>query len=222
MRFNQEQIISSMANTGMIPVFNHGDIHIAKNVLDASYRAGIKVFEFTNRGVNSLEVFRELAAHAKNHDDLILGIGTIFSDEDAKKFLEAGADFIVSPAFIPTVGVLCNSRQVLWIPGCGTVTEIFNARELGAQVIKAFPGNVLGPTFISAVKAVFPNILIMPTGGVEPSEENLNGWFKAGVMCVGMGSQLFKKEWIQENDFSTLQNQINQVLALIQEIKQKN
>ena len=219
MRFSNSQIIKAMENTGMIPVFNHSDIETAKNVLDASYRGGVKVFEFTNRGENALEVFAQLSVHAQQYEDLILGIGTIFSDEDAKRFLEAGADFIVSPAFIPTVGVYCNSQQVLWVPGCGTVTEIFNARELGAQVIKAFPGNVLGPAFISSVKAVFPRIPIMPTGGVEPTEQNLSGWFKAGVACVGMGSQLFKKEWLRDKAYPELEQEIRQVLELIKKIR---
>ncbi|MEX2592188.1 MAG: bifunctional 4-hydroxy-2-oxoglutarate aldolase/2-dehydro-3-deoxy-phosphogluconate aldolase [Anditalea sp.] len=222
MNFNHNQIITDMENTGIIPVFNHSDVETAKNVLDASYRAGIKVFEFTNRGEYSLEVFQELAAHARKYEDLVLGIGTIFTVEDTRRFLEAGADFVVSPAFVAPVGVYCNSQQVLWIPGCGTVTEIYNATELGAQLIKVFPGNVLGPSFVSAVKAVFPDIQLMPTGGVEPSEKNLQEWFSAGVICVGMGSQLFKKEWIQDKAFTVLQDQIAQTLHLIEEIKNKS
>jgi len=219
MKFNDQHILKAMKDTGLVPVFNHTDIEIAKNVLDASYRGGVKVFEFTNRGENALEVFKQLAVHAQQYEDLILGIGTIFSDEAAKKFLEAGAHFIVSPAFIPTIGVYCNSQQVFWIPGCGTVTEIFNAKELGAQMIKAFPGNVLGPAFISSVKAVFPQLPMMPTGGVEPTEQNLAAWFKAGVLCVGMGSQLFKKEWIQKKDYVTLEQEIRKALAFVREIK---
>jgi 2-dehydro-3-deoxyphosphogluconate aldolase/(4S)-4-hydroxy-2-oxoglutarate aldolase len=219
MKFDQQQILSAMKATGIIPVFNHTDIETAKNVLDASYRGGVKVFEFTNRGENALEVFQALSAHAEQYDDLMLGIGTIFSDEDARKFLKAGAHFVVSPAFIPTIGVYCNSQNVLWIPGCGTVTEIFNAKELGAQLIKAFPGNVLGPAFISSVKAVFPKLPMMPTGGVEPTEENLSAWFKAGVHCVGMGSQLFKNEWIREGNFQKLKEQISQAIGLVQRLK---
>lgn len=221
MRFDDQQILEAMEDTGLIPVFNHSDKEIAKEVLGASYRAGVKVFEFTNRGANALEVFQELSVYAQQYEDLMLGIGTIFTDEDARKFLDAGADFIVSPAFIPTIGVYCNSRQVLWIPGCGTVTEIFNARELGAQIIKAFPGNVLGPGFISSVKAVFPQLPMMPTGGVAPDEKNLSEWFAAGVTCVGMGSQLFKKEWIRDKDYTTLEKEIRNALALVQTIKNK-
>lgn len=221
MKFDDQQILSAMEDTGLIPVFNHSDKEIAKEVLAASYRAGVKVFEFTNRGENALEVFKELSVYARQYEDLILGIGTIFTDEDARDFLDAGADFIVSPAFVPTVGVYCNSREVLWIPGCGTVTEIFNAKELGAQIIKAFPGNVLGPGFISAVKAVFPQLPMMPTGGVAPTEKNLSEWFGAGVACVGMGSQLFKKEWIREEDYITLEGEIRSALALVKKIRNR-
>lgn len=219
MRFTKEDIISSMEQTGMVPVFNHADTHMARRVLEASYKAGIRVFEFTNRGGHSLEVFKDLAIYSRQFEGLILGIGTIFSVEEARIFLEAGADFIVSPAFLPSVGAFCNGKGVLWIPGCGTATEIHNARELGAEVVKAFPGNVLGPGFISAVSAVFPDIRFMPTGGVEPTEENLSRWFGAGVICVGMGSQLFKKSWIQERKFEDLGNKINEALAIIKNIK---
>lgn len=211
-----------MENTGMVPVFNHEDVDTAKKVLDASYQAGIKVFEFTNRGENSLAVFHELASHARQYEDLILGVGTVFTVDDTKRFIKAGADFIVSPAFIPSVGVYCNSQQELWIPGCGTVTEIYNATEIGAQLIKVFPGNVLGPSFVSAVKAVFPNLRFMPTGGVEPTEENLRAWFGAGVICVGMGSRLFKKEWIKDQAYAVLQEQIKRALQIIQKVKNKS
>lgn len=222
MTFTKKEITAVMAQTGMIPVFNHADINVAKSVLDASYRAGIRVFEFTNRGENSLSVFKELKAYAKKYKDMLLGIGTIFTPQQAEDFLAVEADFIVSPALIPSVAAHCNNRDVLWIPGCGTVTEIFNAKEMGAEVIKAFPGNVLGPSFVSAVKAVMPDLKIMPTGGVEPTEENLSQWFGAGVVCVGMGSQLFKKEWIKEGNYTALEQQIEKTLKLIQSINTTN
>lgn len=187
--------------------------------MDASYNGGVRVFEFTNRGENALEVFRELKAYSSRHKGLMLGIGTIFTPKEVEDFIEAGADFIVSPALIPNVAVTATRNDTLWIPGCGTVTEIFNAREMGAQVIKAFPGNVLGPSFISAVKAVLPSLKIMPTGGVEPTEENLGQWFKAGVTCVGMGSQLFKKDWIKQKKFDALEKQISEALDTIQRIR---
>ncbi len=222
MKFSKSEITAAMEATGMIPVFNHSDIEVAKSVVDSSYNAGVRVFEFTNRGANSLEVFKALKEYAKQYEDLILGIGTIFTPAEAEQFLDAGADFIVSPALIPNIGAFCNNKEVLWVPGCGTVTEIYNAKEMGAEVVKAFPGNVLGASFVSAVKAVMPDLKIMPTGGVEPTEDNLSKWFGAGVVCVGMGSQLFKKEWIKNKDFAPLEKQIGETLALIQSIKKKN
>lgn len=219
MKYTKDAIVNEMDVTGMIPVFNHTDPEVAKNVLKAAFEGGIRVFEFTNRGGHSLGVFKELAIYAKTLDGLILGIGTIFSVEEARKFLEAGADFIVSPTFVPSVAAYCNGKDVLWIPGCGTATEIQNARELGAEVVKAFPGNVLGPAFISSVKAVFPDLKFMPTGGVEPTHENLKGWFDAGVTCVGMGSQLFKKQWINDGDFGMLQSKIVESLEIIKNLK---
>ncbi|GGZ16450.1 bifunctional 4-hydroxy-2-oxoglutarate aldolase/2-dehydro-3-deoxy-phosphogluconate aldolase [Echinicola pacifica] len=215
------EIIDAMEQTGMIPVFNHADVEVAKHVLDAAYNGGVRVFEFTNRGENALEVFTALKAYASRHTDLVLGIGTIFTPKEVEDFIAAGADFIVSPALIPNVAVTSNRNNVLWIPGCGTVTEIFNAKEMGAKVVKAFPGNVLGSSFVSAVKAVMPELKIMPTGGVEPTEDNLKEWFGAGVTCVGMGSQLFKKEWISQQKFDELEKQISETLNIIQAIRNK-
>ncbi|GAB3664106.1 bifunctional 4-hydroxy-2-oxoglutarate aldolase/2-dehydro-3-deoxy-phosphogluconate aldolase [Echinicola sediminis] len=219
MKFSNEEIIKAMEETGMIPVFNHDDIEVAKAVLDTSYKGGVRVFEFTNRGENSLNVFKELKQYSAKYEGLILGIGTIFTPKEVVDFDEAGADFIVSPALIPNVAITATNHDLLWIPGCGTVTEIFNAKEMGAKVIKAFPGNVLGPSFVSAVKAVLPSLKIMPTGGVEPTEANLSKWFNAGVTCVGMGSQLFNKEWIMQKQFDALEEQIVQALAIIKSIR---
>jgi len=219
MRFTTIQMLQSMGQTGMIPVFNHSDIEVAKAVLDASYAGGIRVFEFTNRASNSLEVFTTLYEYGSKYEDMIIGIGTIFTGVDAGKFIEAGADFIVSPALIPEVADYCNSKKVFWIPGCGTITEVLNAKNMGATLVKAFPGNVLGPAFISSAKAVFPNLHLMPTGGVEPTQNNLEEWFGAGVYCVGMGSQLFKKEWINTHNYDSLTAKIKETLAIITNCK---
>lgn len=208
-----------MQQTGMIPVFNHTDIRVAKAVLDASYAGGIRVFEFTNRAENSLSVFKELYEYGSKYPDMAIGIGTIFSDEEAEAFIKAGADFIVSPAFIPQVAAYCNSIDALWIPGCATITEILNAKKLGASLVKAFPGNVVGSAFVAAAKSVFPALHIMPTGGVEPTEANLTEWFGAGVFCVGMGSQLFRKEWIKNQQFDLLKDKIANILQVIKSIK---
>ncbi|WP_245947030.1 bifunctional 4-hydroxy-2-oxoglutarate aldolase/2-dehydro-3-deoxy-phosphogluconate aldolase [Algoriphagus yeomjeoni] len=208
-----------MSETGMIPVFNHVEIEVAKGVLDASYKAGIRVFEFTNRATNSLEVFKELYEYAGKYSDMVMGIGTIFTTEDANAFIEAGADFIVSPALIPELAVYCNSKDVFWIPGCATMSEIFQAKKLGATLVKAFPGNVVGSAFVAAAKSVYPELHVMPTGGVEPTEENLKEWFEAGVYCVGMGSQLFKKDWIKNQQYDLLENKIAETLKVIKSIR---
>ncbi|WP_425637172.1 bifunctional 4-hydroxy-2-oxoglutarate aldolase/2-dehydro-3-deoxy-phosphogluconate aldolase [Algoriphagus yeomjeoni] len=219
MRFSNNEMLKAMADTGMIPVFNHVDIEVAKGVLDASYKAGIRVFEFTNRASNSLEVFRELYEYAGKYSDMVMGIGTIFTTEDANAFIEAGADFIVSPALIPELAVFCNSKDVFWIPGCATMSEIFQAKKLGATLVKAFPGNVVGSAFVAAAKSVYPELHVMPTGGVEPTEENLKEWFDAGVYCVGMGSQLFKKDWIKNQQYDLLENKIADTLQVIKSIR---
>lgn len=219
MRFSNSEMLQAMSDTGMIPVFNHVDIEVAKGVLDASYKAGIRVFEFTNRATNSLEVFKELYAYAGKYSDLVMGIGTIFTTDVASDFIDAGADFIVSPALIAELAVYCNSKDVFWIPGCATMSEIFQAKKLGATLVKAFPGNVVGSAFVAAAKSVYPELHIMPTGGVEPTEENLKEWFDAGVYCVGMGSQLFKKDWIKNQQFDLLENKIAETLQVIKSIR---
>lgn len=216
---SQEDIVLKMGAGGLVPVFNHTDFEIAKGVLDACYAGGVRVFEFTNRGTNALEVFENLVVHAEKYPDLLLGIGTIFTAQDAKEFLEKGARFIVSPGMIPDLANFCKTQDVLWIPGCGTVTEIYQALQLGAKVIKAFPGNVLGPGFVKAVKAVYPNVPIMPTGGVAPSEENLRAWFDAGVSCVGMGSKLITGNMIQEQDFDQIETLVRQAIAIIEKVR---
>ncbi|MEB2774942.1 bifunctional 4-hydroxy-2-oxoglutarate aldolase/2-dehydro-3-deoxy-phosphogluconate aldolase [Algoriphagus sp. D3-2-R+10] len=220
MKFSNNEMLQAMSDTGMIPVFNHEDIEVAKGVLDASYKAGIRVFEFTNRATNSLDIFKELYTYAAGkYPDMVMGIGTIFTTEDANAFVEAGADFIVSPALIPELAVYCNSKEVSWIPGCATMTEIFKAKKLGANLVKAFPGNVVGSAFVAAAKSVYPDLHIMPTGGVEPTEENLKEWFDAGVYCVGMGSQLFKKDWIKNQQFDLLETKITETLKIIEKCR---
>ncbi|WP_299365275.1 bifunctional 4-hydroxy-2-oxoglutarate aldolase/2-dehydro-3-deoxy-phosphogluconate aldolase [Winogradskyella sp.] len=218
-RFSKKDIIVAMEETGMIPVFNHTDVSIAKKVLDASYEAGIRVFEFTNRGDNALEVFTELTKHAQKYEDLVLGIGTIFHTVSAAAFFEAGAHFIVSPALIPEIAEYAYTNNIIYIPGCGTVTEVFRATQLSCEVIKVFPGNVLGPEFVKATKAVLPHIKIMPTGGVAPTQKNLLAWFNSGVSCVGMGSKLFKVSDFEDDTFASLINKIQDTLMLIKTIR---
>ncbi|MBX2971135.1 MAG: bifunctional 4-hydroxy-2-oxoglutarate aldolase/2-dehydro-3-deoxy-phosphogluconate aldolase [Cyclobacteriaceae bacterium] len=218
-KFTSDTILEAMRSTGMIPVFYHADIEIAKAVMEASYKGGVRVFEFTNRGGNAFDVFTQLLVHAQQYPDMVLGIGTIMNAEATQKFIDAGAHFIVSPILKPEMAEVCKKHDVPWIPGCATLTEIVTAKEHGAAVIKIFPGSVLGPGFVSSVLPVIPGYQLMPTGGVEPTKENLSAWFKAGVMCVGMGSQLFKKEIMEKKDWPALERSVADAMSIIKEIR---
>lgn len=219
MSIAQHKIVEAMKNTGMIPVFYHPDIEIAKAVMKASYEGGVRVFEFTNRGENAFEVFKALLVYAQQFDGLYLGIGTIMDQVMAKRFIEVGAHFLVSPIFKQELAKIGIEHNLMMIPGCATLTEIVTAKEAGANVIKVFPGSVLGPGFVSSIMPVVPGLQLMPTGGVEPSKENLSAWFKAGVVCVGMGSQLFKKELIDQQKWAELTLQVAQTLSIIKNIR---
>lgn len=216
----QNNILAQMKDTGLVPVFNHSDIEIAKKVLDACYAGGVRVFEFTNRSANAPTVFEQLQKHSEQYQDLVLGIGTVFNVQMSKVFIDLGTSFIVSPAMIPEMGAYCLERQVPWIPGCGTVTEIFHAKEAGATMVKIFPGNVLGAGFVKSAKAVFPELAIMPTGGVAPTEDNLKAWFDAGVICVGMGSKLISKEALSNQDYSSIKQLVGEVISTISSLRQ--
>ena len=217
--FSTDTIQQAMRASGMIPVFYHADVEVAKAVLDASYKGGVRVFEFTNRGENAFQVFTQLLKHAQQYPDLMMGIGTLMNAEVTQKFCDAGAHFIVSPILKAEMATVCHQQNKLWIPGCATLTEIVSAKDLGAKVIKIFPGSVLGPGFVSAIMPVVPGLQLMPTGGVEPTEANLSAWFKAGVVCVGMGSQLFTKELIESKNWARLQQNVTDALAIIKKIK---
>ena len=217
--FSKTDILQKMEEIGLIPVFNHQDQETAAEVLVNAYEAGIRVFEFTNRGSNASDVFAHLVQVAKELDGLILGIGTIWSAQEALKFLELGAQFIVSPGLVPEIAEQMNDKNVLWIPGCGTISEVHNAIGLSADMVKIFPGNVLGADFVKAVKSVLPDIKVMPTGGVKPTAKNLTEWFGAGVLCVGMGSQLFSKNLIASGKFAQLQDEISDAISLVRSVR---
>ncbi len=217
--FSMESIQQAMLTSGMIPVFYHADVEVAKAVLDASYKGGVRVFEFTNRGGNAFDVFTQLLKHAQQYPDLMMGIGTIMNAADTQKFCDAGAHFIVSPILKAEMATVCHKNNKLWIPGCATLTEIVTAKDLGAKVIKIFPGSVLGPGFVSSIMPVVPGLQLMPTGGVEPTETNLSAWFKAGVVCVGMGSQLISKDIIETKNWTKLQQGVKDALAIIKKIR---
>ena len=209
-----------MAETGMVPVFYHNDLETSKQVLKACYEGGVRAFEFTNRGDFAHEIFGELNKWAaKECPDMILGIGSIVDAGTASLFLQLGANFIVGPLLNPDIFKVCNRRQVAYIPGCGSVSEVGYAQELGAEVVKVFPGDVVGPAFVKGIKAPMSWSNLMVTGGVTPTEDNLSKWFSAGVTCVGMGSNLFPKEVIAAKDWGKITQLCKDALAIIAKLR---
>lgn len=221
-RFSRLQACQTMAATGMVPVFYNSDLEVSKQVLKACYEGGVRAFEFTNRGDFAHEIFGELNKWAaKECPEMILGIGSIVDPATASLFLQLGANFVVGPLLNPDIFKVCNRRQVAYIPGCGSVSEIGYAQELGAEVVKVFPaGNVGGPSFVKNVKAPMPWSSLMVTGGVEPTEENLTKWIDAGVACVGMGSNLFPKDVIAAKEWNKITEMSRNALAIIAKARQ--
>lgn len=219
MTFTKQQIVAAMAETGLVPLFSHDDAAKSQAVLEAAYRGGVRVFEITNRKANSFEIFKHLRSVANDLPEMMLGIGTIMDAKTTRKFIEAGADFIISPILKLEMAQVCHDHNVHWMPGCATLTEIVTAKEHGAEVIKVFPGSVLGPQFVSSIMPVVPDLKLMITGGVEPTMENLTGWFKAGALCVGIGSHLTTKDVIANNDWAGLQKKVEEILTLIKRIR---
>ncbi len=222
-RFSRIKACQVMTETGIVPVFYHSDLETSKQVLKACYAGGIRAFEFTNRGDFAHEIFGELNKWAaKECPDMILGIGSVVDAGTASLFLQLGANFVVGPLLNPDIFKVCNRRQVAYIPGCGSVSEIGYAQELGAEVVKVFPaGNVGGSSFVKNVKAPMPWSNIMVTGGVEPTEENLTKWIAAGVACVGMGSNLFPKEIIAAKDWESITQLCKTSLDIISKARNK-
>lgn len=219
MKFTNQQIVDTMKRTGVVPLFTHDNAEEAQQVVEAAYRGGVRVFEFTNRKKNSFDVFVHLLKQRSNYPELMIGIGTIMDGATTKKFIDAGADFIISPILKLEMAEVCRAHNKLWMPGCATLTEIVTAKENGAEVIKIFPGSVLGPGFVSSIMPVVPDLQLMITGGVEPNEKNLSAWFKAGAMCVGMGSQLFTKEIIAGKNWTLLEKNVVDVLDIVKKLR---
>ena len=220
-RFNKMQVLDAIVSTGMVPVYYNKDVEIAKQVVKACYEGGVRAFEFTNRGDFAHEVFAELIKFAaKECPDLVLGVGSIVDAGTASLYLQLGANFIVGPLFNPEIAKVCNRRLVQYTPGCGSVSEIGFAQEVGCDLCKIFPaGNVGGPSFVKNIKAPMPWSMIMATGAVEPTEENLSAWFKAGVTCVGMGSKLFPKEMIAAGNWEAISTLCRDALATIKKYR---
>ncbi len=222
--FTRIQVVLAMEETGLVPLFYHHDGGICKEVISACHAGGARVFEFTNRGDFAHEVFAEVKKWAAgNCPGMMIGAGSVPDAPTAAIYMQMGADFIVSPVLNPEVARICNRRKVLWIPGCGTLTEISQAEELGAEIVKIFPGNAVGgPSFVKAVKGPCPWTSIMPTGGVDPSEENLEKWLTAGVTCVGMGSALITDKIVKAGDWKSLTTTVRNTLTTINKIRSKN
>ena len=216
----KESALNGLLQQKMLPLFYHDDAQICIGILEALYKAGIRLVEYTNRGPNALVNFGAMKQHAaQKMPGVQLGIGTIKNPEQAQRYIDAGADFIVCPTTEPAVGETTHAAGLLWIPGCMTPTEIGKAEAAGARLVKIFPGNILGPSYITAIKDLFPGMLFMPTGGVDTTSENLQSWFSAGVCAVGMGSKLISNDLVKAKDYSAMENAVKNVIMLIGEIK---
>jgi 2-dehydro-3-deoxyphosphogluconate aldolase/(4S)-4-hydroxy-2-oxoglutarate aldolase len=215
-----QQISDAIVAQGILPLYFNADETVSVEVLKAIYKAGIKAVEYTNRGEAALTNFKKMVAvRNSGMPGLLLGIGTIKNLKQAEDYMEAGADFLVSPGFVKKVAKYAKSNDIFYAPGCMTPTEIIAAENSGVKFIKLFPGNMLGPEFLSGIKDIFPKLLFMPTGGVDTTRENIEGWFKAGVCAVGMGSKLISKKLMEAKDYSTIEKMTREVLELIQSIK---
>jgi len=219
-KYNRSEVFAAMKETGVVPVFFHADLDTCKNVVKACYDGGIRVFEFVNRGDFAHEVFGELNKYAlKELPGMILGAGSLVEAGTTALYIQAGANFIVSPLLNEEMAKTCNRRGVAWSPGCGTISEISKAQELGAEIVKLFPASEIGgPSFVKAVKGPMPWSSIMVTGGVEPTRENLSKWFGAGAACVGIGSSLFPKEVIKNKAWDQLEETCRSALEIIQSL----
>lgn len=215
-----QTLIQQLKDQAVLPLFFHYESEVCLGVMRSLYDAGIRSLEFTNRGKSALDNFKALVAERdKNMKDLYLAVGTIRTADQANQFMDAGADYLISPVFDAAICDAAYMNKVLWIPGCMTPTEIHVAENAGCTLVKLFPGNVLGPDFVAAINTLFPNVDFMPTGGVEPEKENLEEWFAAGVCAVGMGSRLVSKKILEEKDYKGLRKKTKKLLDIIASIK---
>ncbi|MDR6969410.1 2-dehydro-3-deoxyphosphogluconate aldolase/(4S)-4-hydroxy-2-oxoglutarate aldolase [Flavobacterium arsenatis] len=219
-QFTRIEVVQKMKETGLVPLFYNQDVELCKNVVKACYDGGARLFEFTARGDFAHEVFSELMKFSiKEMPEMILGVGSVTDAVAASFYMQMGANFIVTPVFREDIAIVCNRRKVLWSPGCGSLTEIAKAEELGCEVVKLFPGDVYGLQFVKGVLAPQPWTSIMPTGGVSPTEESLKQWFDSGVVCVGMGSKLISERIIAGQDFAQLTAETQNALNIIKSIR---
>lgn len=219
-QFTRIEVANTMAKTGMIPLFFHSDIEVAKKVVKACYDGGARLLEFTSRGDFAFKIFGELTKYAISElPGMIMGVGSVTDAGTASLYMQLGANFIVTPVLREDIVVACNRRKVLWSSGCGSLTEIARAEELGCEIVKLFPGEIYGPGFVKAIKGPQPWTSIMPTGGVSPNRENLSSWFDAGVTCVGMGSKLMAKDKEGNFDYEAIKLLTQNAIQIIQELK---
>ena len=214
--FSRLEVAEVMKQTGLVPLFYNSDLEISKKVIQACYDGGARLLEFTARGDFAHEVFGELNKYVLKHmPRMIMGVGSVTDAASASRFMALGANFIVTPVLREDIAIVCNRRKVLWSPGCGSLTEICRAEELGCEIVKLFPGGIYGPGFVKAIKGPQPWTSIMPTGGVSPTQENLEGWFNAGVTCVGMGSKLIAKDANGHYNLEKITADVRSALAII-------
>jgi 2-dehydro-3-deoxyphosphogluconate aldolase/(4S)-4-hydroxy-2-oxoglutarate aldolase len=216
----KDHVTKVIIEQGILPLYFNADEMITIEVLRAIYKAGIKAVEYTNRGDAALNNFKKMVEIRNSEmQGLLLGVGTIKTLDQAKNYIDAGADFLVSPGFVPEVASYANEKNIFYAPGCMTPSEIIAAENAGIKFIKLFPGNLLGPEFLSSIKDIFPKLLFMPTGGVDTTKENIEGWFKAGVCAVGMGSKLISKKLMDQKDYTSIEKLTKEVLETIKSIK---
>lgn len=218
--YSRVEVANVMSEIGLVPLFYDSDINTCKEVLDALYRGGARLLEFTARGDFAEEVFGQLNKYAlATLPGMILGVGSVTDAAAASRFMALGANFIVTPVLREDIAIVCNRRKVMWSPGCGSLTEICRAEELGCEVVKLFPGGIYGPDFVKAIRGPQPWTSIMPTGGVAPTKDSLEQWFKAGVTCVGMGSKLIKKDANGTFNLKEIEEGTRFALQIIQEVR---
>ena len=217
----KNELLKLIPEQGILPLYFYKDAEVSLQVLRALYNAGIRAVEYTNRGEAALQNFKKMRELCdKELAGMYLGIGTIKNAEMAQVFIDAGTDYIICPGLIDEVVAIADKHDMLWVPGCMTPSEIIRAENMGAKMIKLFPGNILGPAFMSSIKELFPGLMFMPTGGVDLDKENISGWFKAGVSAVGMGSKLVSKQLLEQKDYAKIEAVTKQAMDIVKAIRQ--
>jgi len=216
----KEEVLKVIPEQGILPLYFNKDAQVSIDLLKALYSAGIRAVEYTNRGEAALENFKKMREVIDAEmPGMYLGVGTIKDAASAQAFIDAGADYIISPGLVDDVAEVSDKNGMLWVPGCMTPTEIIKAEKMGAKFVKLFPGNILGPSFLSGIKELFPNLLFMPTGGVDLGRDNIQGWFKAGVCAVGMGSKLVTKDIMENKKYDELVTLTKEVMETIKSVR---